>query len=161
MSKGPWKKKDGAATDPKTKPEKQKDPKQKEEIRKSTTGREIRPDIPPEPASPQEPEEGEVLELTDEELELLASLLFQEGGNLLLRVLKRQLITDQEAKPFGKLSKPKLKKLLKDKVNIGWTPPLIYAALVLVSKPLTPEGEKLKKEAEEKRKAAQVGKQNT
>lgn len=165
MSRGPWKKKTGQAdinsnktgVEKKT-PEVVKTP----QIKASTSGKEIIPGAiisaqqEAEEKAKQKPaeEEGEVLNLTDDEIKELSSILFQESGNLLLRVTRRQLITDQEAGIFGKLSLPKLRQLLKDKINIGWTAPLVYACLVFVSKPLTPEGEKMKKEAIERKKVA-------
>lgn len=165
MSRGPWKKKDGSEKAFKSAAPAEKKEVKTAQVKASTSGREIIPgavlaaqtaeEEAKKKALETKEKEGEVLDLTDDEIKELSAILFQESGNLLLRVTRRQLILDQEAKIFGKLSLPKLRQLLKEKMNIGWTAPLVYACLVMVSKPLTPEGEKLKKEAAEKRKLEQ------
>ena len=101
------------------------------------------------PIEPQKPSikievEGEEIDLTDDELKELIALLSMESSNLLLRILKRQLMEEKEGSTFAKLSLPYFKAKLKEKVNLGLTGPLLYWALVMVSKPLTPEGQALK-----------------
>jgi len=172
LSRGPWKKKSGggAVTKPLPKTPLQSEPgktplekttPQKTPV-KSTSGVEIIPGVileeqarqEAEKNAPPKVEDGEVIDLTDDELKELLGLLFQEGGNVALKFLKRQLIEDKEAATFGKLSLPYWRAKLKEKVNLGLTGPIIYALLVCVSKPLTPEGEKAKQEAALKKKAA-------
>lgn len=124
------------------------------QVKASTSGREIIPGAvldaqkaaEEQKKNPPVEVEGEVIDLTDDELRDLLSILFQEGGNVALRFLKRQLIEDKEGATFGKLSLPYFRAKLKEKVNLGLTGPLIYALLVIASKPLTPEGERAKAE---------------
>jgi hypothetical protein len=157
LSKGAWKKGRKTLSPTQTGKEVTTDktlPEKTPLVKASTSGKEI---IPGAIISAQKAEEekkktsppegeGEVIDLTDDELRDLLSILFQEGGNVALRFLKRQLIEEKEGATFGKLSLPYFRAKLKEKVNLGLTGPLIYALLVVVSKPLTPEGEKLKAE---------------
>lgn len=145
MSRGPWKQKE------KPKPLFVETKVAEKPVIKSTSGKEI---IPVEILEKQRLDDeknkqqvdGEVIDLTDDELKELLAVLFQEGGNVALRILRRQLIDDREAAVFGKLSLPYFRAKLKEKVNLGLTGPLIYAALVLISKPITPEEQKRREE---------------
>jgi len=118
----------------------------------STQGNEIIPEVVSASAensqdpAPNNDSTEAILDLTDEELKEILALLFKEGLSLPLKWLKRQLVTDSEAATFGKISFPFFKVRLKDKLNLGWAGPAIYAMLVILSKDLTPEGERLKQE---------------
>jgi hypothetical protein len=164
LSRGPWKKKpEENGIKPPPKPEVKA--KEKQPV-KSSSGTEIIPGVVLEANRLKEEKEkaaseveGEVLDLTDDELRELLGILFQEGGNLLLRIMKRQLINEREAAVFGKLSLPYWRAKLKEKVNLGLTGPLLFAGLVIVSKPLTPEEierrKKLKQEEDLKKGVVQ------
>lgn len=89
------------------------------------------------PSETQTPSELETVEnyFTDEEIQEVFEMIWLDGGNFLLKRLKRELITEEESKKLGKLSFKVFKKRLGGKIQaLPETALLVYGALVFLSK---------------------------
>lgn len=107
----------------------------------------VPPSNPSPPGSETDKKQDEVpgenpFGMTDEEIQELLTMLYEEGGNWLLKKMKRVLLTERECKTWGKMAFKVFKERLRAMEKFPEWSLAIYTAFCFLTKDRTPEGEK-------------------